>query len=104
MAVTGEIRRGEEVEFHMADSFFHFFEPPDTPSAGDENAVEDIEWLLEDCDLGEEFKEKVIPHAVHWYTGEASLFEKAGSDASESDDDDVSSDDSSDDGSEGSEE
>lgn len=100
MAVTGEIREGEESEFHMADSFFNFFSPPDTPSPEDENAVEDIEWLLDDCARGEEFKEKVIPYAVHWYTGEATLFEKAGSETSESDDDD----DSSDEGSEGSEE
>ncbi|KAF2455028.1 hypothetical protein BDY21DRAFT_373535 [Lineolata rhizophorae] len=35
-----------------------------------------LEWALEhDFDMGEEFKEKLIPHALYWYTGEAALYE-----------------------------
>jgi len=57
------------------DSFFNFFKPPVPPQEGDE-AEEDIEERLElDYQLGEDIKEKLIPHGVGWFTGEALQFE-----------------------------
>src|SRR6266513_6529264 len=60
------------------ESFFNFFSPPKAPS--DDNDVEatsDIEERLElDYQLGEDIKEKLIPRAVDWFTGEALQFEQ----------------------------
>jgi len=57
------------------DSFFNFFKPP-VPPQETEEADEDIEERLElDYQLGEDIKEKLIPHGVGWFTGEALQFE-----------------------------
>lgn len=55
------------------ESFFTFFAPPKPPKDDeDENVPENIEELLEaDYTLGEDIKEKLIPRAVDWFTGEA---------------------------------
>jgi nucleosome assembly protein 1-like 1 len=58
------------------DSFFNFFAPP-TPPADDESDTDEIEERLElDYQLGEDIKEKLIPRAVDWFTGEALQFEQ----------------------------
>ncbi|KAH8555373.1 hypothetical protein BGW37DRAFT_476889 [Umbelopsis sp. PMI_123] len=58
-----------------ADTFFLFFSPPAVPADGeviDEEEAEGLDEKLEqDYDLGEEFKEKIIPHAVDYFTGKA---------------------------------
>jgi nucleosome assembly protein 1-like 1 len=57
------------------DSFFNFFSPP-TPPGEEEEPEEEIEERLElDYQLGEDIKEKIIPHAVSWFTGEALQYE-----------------------------
>lgn len=57
------------------DSFFNFFAPPKPPTDDDE-ATSDIEERLElDYQLGEDIKEKLIPRAIDWFTGEALQFE-----------------------------
>jgi nucleosome assembly protein 1-like 1 len=62
-----------------AETFFTFFNPPQVPADGEELDEEEAEGLdakLEaDYELGEEFKEKIIPHAVDWFTGKALQFE-----------------------------
>jgi len=61
------------------ESFFNFFSPPKPPADEDEQdgAEEDIEDRLElDYHLGEDIKEKLIPHAVDWFTGEALRYEE----------------------------
>ena len=61
------------------DSFFNFFSPPKPPSEDDDedDAASDIEERLElDYTLGEDIKEKLIPRAVDWFTGEALRFEE----------------------------
>lgn len=62
------------------ESFFNFFSPPQAPGddgAEDEDAVADIEERLElDYQLGEDIKEKLIPRAIDWFTGEALAFEE----------------------------
>ncbi|KHN95427.1 nucleosome assembly protein [Metarhizium album ARSEF 1941] len=61
------------------ESFFNFFSPPQAPTddnVEDEDAVADIEDRLElDYQLGEDIKEKLIPRAIDWFTGEALAFE-----------------------------
>ncbi|KAH0538609.1 hypothetical protein FGG08_004810 [Glutinoglossum americanum] len=69
------------------ESFFNFFSPPKAPS--DDNDVEatsDIEERLElDYQLGEDIKEKLIPRAIDWFTGEALQYEELDEDLNEDD-------------------
>ncbi|KAK9803911.1 hypothetical protein WJX72_004179 [[Myrmecia] bisecta] len=57
------------------DSFFNFFSPPAVPE--DDEQLEEAEMeelqnaLEEDYDIGETIRDKLIPHAVSYYTGEA---------------------------------
>lgn len=63
------------------ESFFNFFSPPKAPSDEDDDAASDIEERLElDYTLGEDIKEKLIPRAIDWFTGEALQFEQLGDD------------------------
>lgn len=60
-------------------SFFDFFNPAAPPSDDDdeEEIDDDIEAKLElDYQLGEDIKEKLIPRAIDWFTGEALQFEQ----------------------------
>lgn len=58
------------------DSFFNFFSPPKAPADEEEVTSDDIEERLElDYQLGEDIKEKIIPRAIDWFTGEALQFE-----------------------------
>ncbi|OBA23620.1 NAP-domain-containing protein [Metschnikowia bicuspidata var. bicuspidata NRRL YB-4993] len=64
-----------------SESFFNFFDPPKPPSADsdeedqedDENDEDaDLEERLElDYQLGEEIKDRLIPRAIDWFTGDA---------------------------------
>lgn len=60
------------------ESFFNFFSPPKAPTDDDDDdAASDIEERLElDYQLGEDIKEKLIPRAIDWFTGEALQFEE----------------------------
>lgn len=62
-----------------SDSFFHFFSPPVFPDESEELDEEEAEGLdakLEaDYEMGEEFKDKIIPHAVDYFTGKALEYE-----------------------------
>ncbi|KAK4177191.1 hypothetical protein QBC36DRAFT_327551 [Triangularia setosa] len=59
------------------ESFFNFFSPPKPPTDDDDETAEDIEERLElDYQLGEDIKEKLIPRAIDWFTGEALAFEE----------------------------
>ncbi|KAI9818567.1 MAG: hypothetical protein M1827_000626 [Pycnora praestabilis] len=59
------------------ESFFNFFSPPKAPTEEDDDAASDIEERLElDYQLGEDIKEKLIPRAIDWFTGEALQFEE----------------------------
>lgn len=72
------------------ESFFNFFSPPLAPTDDDEVAS-DIEERLElDYQLGEDIKEKLIPRAIDWFTGDALAFEEFedGEDAEFDDEDD----------------
>ncbi|KAI4226148.1 MAG: hypothetical protein L6R36_003390 [Xanthoria steineri] len=59
------------------ESFFNFFDPPKAPNADEDDAASDVEERLElDYQLGEDIKEKLIPRAIDWFTGEALQFEE----------------------------
>ncbi|KAK5993151.1 Putative nucleosome assembly protein [Cladobotryum mycophilum] len=62
------------------ESFFNFFSPPKPPAdddADEDDVASDIEERLElDYQLGEDIKEKLIPRAIDWFTGEALAFEE----------------------------
>ncbi|PPQ73475.1 hypothetical protein CVT24_007805 [Panaeolus cyanescens] len=66
-----------------AESFFNFFSPPVPPTDEgiengdyDEEELADIEEKLEiDYQIGEDLKEKIIPHAVDYFTGKALEYE-----------------------------
>lgn len=82
------------------ESFFNFFSPPQPPADEDESVASDIEERLElDYQLGEDIKEKLIPRAIDWFTGEALQFEELGDEMDpdefedEEDDDDDDEDD-----------
>lgn len=64
------------------ESFFNFFDPPKAPQADEDNEDEeddeeededaDLEERLElDYQLGEEIKDRLIPRAIDWFTGDA---------------------------------
>ena len=62
------------------ESFFNFFAPP-VPPGDDESeegdSMSEIEVRLEgDYQLGEDIKEKLIPRAIDWFTGEALQYEE----------------------------
>ncbi|RAL08392.1 histone chaperone NAP1 [Aspergillus homomorphus CBS 101889] len=66
------------------ESFFNFFSPPQPPTDDDDTVATDIEERLElDYQLGEDIKEKLIPRAIDWFTGEALQFEELGDDMDE---------------------
>jgi nucleosome assembly protein 1-like 1 len=69
------------------ESFFNFFSPPKAPSDDDDvEATSDIEERLElDYQLGEDIKEKLIPRAVDWFTGEALQYEELDEELNEDD-------------------
>nr|GEX42132.1 nucleosome assembly protein 1;4-like [Tanacetum cinerariifolium] len=57
------------------ESFFNFFNPPQIPD-DEEEIDEDTAELLQnqmeqDYDIGSTIRDKIIPHAVSWFTGEA---------------------------------
>ena len=83
------------------ESFFNFFDPPKAPSRDDDDAASDVEERLElDYQLGEDIKEKLIPRAVDWFTGEALQFEELDDDLEEGDFEDEDDEDDDDDVSE----
>ncbi|PGH16913.1 hypothetical protein AJ80_05057 [Polytolypa hystricis UAMH7299] len=82
------------------ESFFNFFSPPTPPQDEDDDVASDIEERLElDYQLGEDIKEKLIPRAIDWFTGEALRFEEIGDDfdGEDFDEDDDEDDDDDDD-------
>lgn len=75
------------------ESFFNFFDPPKPPT-DEEDASSDIEERLElDYQLGEDIKEKLIPRAIDWFTGEALQYENLEDDFDEGEFEDEDDDD-----------
>lgn len=53
------------------DSFFNFFDPPEVPENEDDLDEETEALLAVDFEIGHFFRERLIPKAVLFYTGEA---------------------------------
>ena len=67
-----------------ADSFFHFFSPPALPDDPEAEVDEEVQMLLQqDFQIGHYLRERIIPRAVLFFTGE-----EQGDDEEESDDED----------------
>ncbi|PNH05128.1 hypothetical protein TSOC_008645 [Tetrabaena socialis] len=64
-----------QVKTERVDSFFNFFDPPQVPDGEeeiDEDTMEELQAIIEaDYEVGATVREKLIPEAVSWYTGEA---------------------------------
>lgn len=79
------------------ESFFNFFSPPKIPDEGEELEEEEMEQLQEvmeaDYEIGVSIKEKLIPHAVSWFTGEALQMDDDDMDDEDDDEDDEEDDD-----------
>ncbi|XP_059276689.1 nucleosome assembly protein 1;2-like isoform X1 [Lycium ferocissimum] len=81
----------------QCESFFNFFSPPQVPEDEediDEDAAEELQSLMEqDYDIGSTIRDKIIPHAVSWFTGEAAEDDFADLEDDEDEDDDEDDDD-----------
>ncbi|XP_076920950.1 nucleosome assembly protein 1;2-like [Bidens hawaiensis] len=77
------------------ESFFNFFSPPQMPEDEDDIDEEEAEELQnqkeQDYDIASTIRDKIIPHAVSWFTGEAVTDDD--SDGMGEDDDDYDDDD-----------
>ncbi|XP_073226561.1 nucleosome assembly protein 1;3-like isoform X3 [Cicer arietinum] len=88
------------IKTETCESFFNFFNPPEVPEDDediDEDAAEELQNKMEqDYDIGSTIRDKIIPHAVSWFTGEAAEgedFEDLDDDEDDEDDDDEDEDD-----------
>ncbi|KAL1531007.1 Nucleosome assembly protein 1 [Salvia divinorum] len=63
------------IKTEKCESFFNFFNPPEVPDDDedmDDDKAEELQNLMEqDYDIGSTIRDKIIPHAVSWFTGEA---------------------------------
>ncbi|KAJ3343651.1 hypothetical protein HDU93_007532 [Gonapodya sp. JEL0774] len=84
-----------------AETFFSFFNPPKAPepkegqNEEEENDEDDDldAKLEEDYEVGEMLKEKIIPHAIDWFTGKALEYDEDIYGDDDDDDDDEEGDD-----------
>ncbi|CAN0890334.1 Nucleosome assembly protein 1-like 4 [Linum grandiflorum] len=82
---------GTEIKWYTekedSGSFFDFFSPRQIPHNYedlDEEGAYDLQTDMErDYDMGCTFRDKIIPHAVSWYTGEAAVWDEDNSDEEE---------------------
>ncbi|CAN0841516.1 Nucleosome assembly protein 1-like 4 [Linum grandiflorum] len=70
--------KGPEPKTEDCESFFNFFKSPRIPKDGeeelDEDAAEEVQNKLEqDYDMACTLRDKIVPHAVSWFTGEAAI-------------------------------
>ncbi|XP_010526393.1 PREDICTED: nucleosome assembly protein 1;2-like [Tarenaya hassleriana] len=79
------------------ESFFNFFNPPQVPDDEedlDDDMADELQGQMEhDYDIGSTIKDKIIPHAVSWFTGEAVQADELDMDDDDEDDIDEDEDD-----------
>ncbi|KAK4269215.1 hypothetical protein QN277_022403 [Acacia crassicarpa] len=84
-------------KIEQCDSFFNFFNPPQIPEEEediDDDAVEELQNTMEhDYDIGSTIRDKIIPHAVSWFTGEAAHNDFEDVEVDDEDDEDEDEDD-----------
>merc|ERR1712200_317304 len=72
-----------------AESFFHFFSPPALPDDPDAEGDEEVEMLLQqDFQIGHYLRERIVPRAVLFFTGEEQGDDEEDSDEEEEDESD----------------
>ncbi len=78
------------------ESFFNFFNPPQVPEDDediDEDTAEELQNQMEqDYDIGSTIRDKIIPHAVSWFTGEAIQGDELEIEDDDEDDEDIDED------------
>merc|ERR1712150_198998 len=85
----GKVKKGKDkgktvTKEVKADSFFHFFSPPALPDDPEAEVDEEVQMLLQqDFQIGHYLRERIVPRAVLFFTGE-----EQGDDEEESDDED----------------
>lgn len=77
----------------QTDSFFNFFDPPEVPEDEDDMDEETEALLAADFEIGHYFRERFIPKAVLYFTGEAVDEESDSEDEMDEDEDDDDDDD-----------
>merc|ERR1712193_311509 len=71
-----------------ADSFFNFFDPPAVPDDPNAEVDEDTQALLTaDFEIGHYIRERIVPRAVLFFTGEALDEEESDDEDSDEDED-----------------
>ncbi|XP_044464150.1 nucleosome assembly protein 1;2-like isoform X1 [Mangifera indica] len=79
------------------ESFFNFFNPPQVPEDDediDEDTAEELQNQMEqDYDIGSTIRDKIIPHAVSWFTGEAIQGDELEIEDDDEEDEDIDEDD-----------
>jgi nucleosome assembly protein 1-like 1 len=79
------------------DSFFNFFMPPVIPPGEEDDVDDDTRELLNaDFEIGQILRDRILPRAVLYYTGEAADDEDYDEDEEEEEDDDLDEEDESD--------
>ncbi|CAD7091930.1 unnamed protein product [Hermetia illucens] len=82
------------VKIIKTESFFNFFDPPEIPEDEHDPQFDDINTILEtDFEIGHYLKERIVPRAVLYFTGESDDFSDSTSNDDESEDCDVSEED-----------
>lgn len=79
------------------DSFFNFFDPPTVPEPSDEIDDETRELLNADFEIGQILRDRIVPRAVLYFTGEAHDEDSFDEDDEEDDDEDFDEDEPDDD-------
>jgi len=79
------------------DSFFNFFDPPVIPPGEEESLDDETRDLLNaDFEIGQILRDRILPRAVLYYTGEAQDDEDYDEDEDEEEEDDLDEEDESD--------
>lgn len=90
------------IKTEPCESFFNFFSPPEMPEDEDDLSMEEAEELQaemeDDYDLGTMIRDRIIPNALNWFTGEAvGLEDLEGDDDEDDEEEDDDEDDDEDD-------
>eukprot|EP01025_Chloroclados_australasicus_P019715 TRINITY_DN2077_c0_g1_i1.p1 TRINITY_DN2077_c0_g1~~TRINITY_DN2077_c0_g1_i1.p1 ORF type:complete len:334 (+),score=61.48 TRINITY_DN2077_c0_g1_i1:134-1135(+) len=100
----GQALSGPQIKVVKTDSFFNFFDPPQLPEEQqdiEQDKLQELQETLEsDYEVGATIREKIIPMAVLYYTGDARQLEEEeglGEDFDEDDDDELDEEDEEDD-------
>ncbi|ELR22669.1 nucleosome assembly protein family [Acanthamoeba castellanii str. Neff] len=81
-----DLTQGVKKSFGPGGSFFNFFAPPEVKQ-GKQPSPQIVSMMELDFEMAVSLKEEIIKHAVHWFTGDASVDGFGGDDGEEDDED-----------------